>query len=134
MPYQPEWFTRNIAVNEAMTLYSRVIIEIHIRISFFLLLQYVGYALSWDCCLLHLNQLPPGHLLEKYEGKSKDSDKLPNGELGMLMKKWEELQHRPIVKFEPIPCPVLDDFDIENSDFNDDVRKLLEWGKAVSSG
>jgi len=88
----------------------------------------LGRPLQWLICMLHANELPLRHLIQKLDGVTHG----PKGFSGVIGRALTTCEELPIVKFLPInfeDCPVLDAIDIST-----DQKYLYNMYKAVSSG
>lgn len=93
-----------------------------------LLEEYLSRPLQWFICLLHANELPLRHLLQKLDGATSG----PKAFLGPIGKALVGCEELPIVKFQCITfenCPVVDALDLSN-----DQRYLYDICCAVSTG
>ena len=93
-----------------------------------LLEEHFQRPLQWFVCLLHTNELPLRHIIQKLDGGT-TGPKAFTGPIGRLLSNCEEL---PVVDFEPIvfqTCP-----DLTSVDLSNDQRYLYDMCQAVSSG
>lgn len=87
-----------------------------------------GRPLQWLVCLLHSNELPLRHLMQKLDGTT-SGPKAFSGVIGKALEKCEEL---PVAKYTPISfenCPHLDNVELSN-----DQKYLYDMCTAVSTG
>ena len=61
--------------------------------------KWLGHAVQWVICLLHLNELPLRHLFLSYDGKPTG----PNSFSGPIGKQLNECHLLPVVDFQPLP-------------------------------
>jgi hypothetical protein len=93
-----------------------------------LLEEQLGRPLQWLVCLLHANELPLRHLLQKLDGRT-SGPKAFTGPIGKRLTNCEDL---PVVPFASITfenCP-----DITSADLSSDQQYLYAMCQAVSSG
>jgi hypothetical protein len=90
--------------------------------------EHISRPLQWFVCLLHANELPLRHLLQKLDGAT-SGPKAFAGPIGKALTGCEDL---PPVEFQPIAfdnCPSFDAVDLSN-----DQQYLYDMCRAVSSG
>ena len=93
-----------------------------------LLEEELGHALQWFVCLLHCNELPLRHLIQKLDGVTHG----PKGYSGVIGKAIQTCEELPVVKYNPItfanrPC-------LDGVDLSTDQQYLYDICLAVSSG
>lgn len=85
-------------------------------------------ALHWFVCLLHANELPLRHLIEKLDGATSG----PRGYSGPIGKLLNGCSDSPIVNFKPISFNRIPEVDLLG--LSTDQKYLLEICQAVASG
>lgn len=83
---------------------------------------------QWLICLLHANELPLRHLMQKLDGGTQGPDVF-SGIIGKALKTCEQL---PVVQYSAIMfenCPALD-----GADLSTDQQYLLDMCQAISTG
>jgi hypothetical protein len=93
-----------------------------------LLEKELGRSLQWFICLLHANELPLRHLVQKLDGGTRGPSVF-SGAIGKALPNCEEL---PVAHFNSIEfenCPPVD-----GSDLSTDQKYLHDMCQAISSG
>lgn len=83
--------------------------------------------MQWSVCLLHANELPLRHLLQKLDGHTK-GPYLYSGPIGSLLPNCENM---PVIKFKPIEAvlPLVNEHDLST-----DQQYLYKLSKAIGDG
>lgn len=96
-----------------------------------LLEEQLGRPVQWDICLLHYNELPLRHLLQKLDGHTSGPYKL-SGPIGAQLNTCETLQ---VTEFEAIPVDWPNKMLQKNiTDLSTDQDYLLRMCAAISCG
>ena len=88
----------------------------------------LGRPMQWLICLLHANELPLRHLIQKLDGAGKGPEMF-SGVIGKSLKTCEQL---PVVQFTAVElenCP-----DIDGADLSTDQQYLYNMCHAISVG
>lgn len=92
-----------------------------------LLENQLSRPLQWSICLLHANELPLRHLLQKLDGGTKGPC-THSGPIGSLLPACEKM---PVVQFEPIQTELPQ---VNEKDLSTDQQYLFQMCKAVGEG